>query len=272
MYRSLFILFLFMASQAQELRLLTRADGHDVPVLLYGDWHGEDCPDTLILSHGVGGDERSMVDLAQYISDNGIRVALIGHKESGPEALAASPIKGKKLGTLTSKNAHAKRFEDLEAVVALTTRHCRPEFMALGGHSMGAATALVAAGAKGRFFSRKYDVFDAYVALSPQGVGWMYKDEYAWRRVKKPVLVLVGTRDESFDGDYTSRLEAFEYMPPGKKRLGLIKGAQHVGTSGKREFGFAQQVQTLVWDFLDMRRRGVWERSRPVEGVKIEDK
>jgi pimeloyl-ACP methyl ester carboxylesterase len=134
---------------------------------------------------------------------------------------------------------------------------------------MGAATAMIEAGATPRFGRMGANRFDAYVALSPQGVGYMFAAG-AWGRVTKPVLMITGTRDQGADGDWRTRLSAFEGLPQGRKRLAVIPGATHLQLSGgERQMGAT--LGALAGEFLALPVSGRRAASA-IGGVDIRDK
>jgi pimeloyl-ACP methyl ester carboxylesterase len=247
-------------AQAQTPLGLNRADGAQTPVLVYPPRKQTHCPATLILSHGLGGDETGLSSLAMAMAAQGWRVIAMGHRESGRAVLRDAFQAGQGLGGINQAArepaAHAARIADLEATYRFATRNCRPPVMALAGHSMGAQTTMMEAGATARIGRLGSDRFDAYVALSPQGIGSAFAAG-AWASVRKPVLMVTGTRDRSVDGDYTTRLSAFEGLPPGRKRLAILPGAGHlqVGNGDPR-------VYTLVGEFLGQISSGQWAPSR----------
>jgi hypothetical protein len=113
---------------------------------------------------------------------------------------------------------------------------------------MGAITTMLEAGAVARFGRFGGDRFDGYVALSPQGIGSIFADG-AWTRVSKPVLMITGTRDHGVDGDYRTRLTAFDGLPPGGKRLAIISGARHLELSGSAGSQSLGAIVGLIREF-----------------------
>lgn len=107
-------------------------------------------------------------------------------------------------------------------------------------------------------------------ALSPQGVGGAFADG-AWRDVRKPVLMVTGTRDRSTEGDYATRLSAFEGRPPGQKRIAIISGAGHLQIGGIGSAAVAATVNALVFEFLGHTGDRRWRRSR-IDGAEVIDK
>ncbi len=253
------------AVRAEAAGRLSRADGATVPVTYYG--RGEECRPTMIVSHGLGGHERGLAGLGRAMAARGWVVIVMGHAESGPEvlrnALFSGAVRDRIVAAATDPKLHAARFADLDAAVAAALGVCRPPKLVLAGHSMGAATTMLEAGAVARFGRYGSDRFDAYVALSPQGVG-LFWTETSWRAVKKPVLMITGTRDHGADGDYTTRLEAFRRLPSGPHRLAIIDDVNHFQMSGHgAEMG--ERLATLIADFLA-------GRASTLPGVRIETK
>ncbi len=212
---------------------LPRADGASTPIKRYGPADG--CGPLMIISHGLGGSENGNAGLASTMAAEGWRVIVMGHRESGRavlrEALLSLSPRQNLIVASTTPDYHRARFLDLDATIAEATRPCRPSRFVLVGHSMGAMTTMLEAGAVAKYGRFGSDRFDAYVAISPQGIGYTY-EAGAWARVRKPVLMITGTRDQGSEGGYETRLSAFEGLPAGSKRFAIIPGAGHLALSG----------------------------------------
>jgi len=65
--------------------------------------------------------------------------------------------------------AYGARMMDIAAAFDWAGKSCKAPFTALLGHSMGARTVMVEAGAKNKLGVRGHDRFDAYAAMSPDG-------------------------------------------------------------------------------------------------------
>lgn len=124
--------------------------------------------------------------LAEALRKEGWMTVVLGHRESGPDALWAevhkSGLKSGLLALTTDPGAYQDRFMDIAASLQWMGRRCKPSFVALIGHSMGAATVMMEAGAKNKLGLRGQDRFDAYVAMSPQGPGSIFPPD-AWREI-----------------------------------------------------------------------------------------
>jgi predicted dienelactone hydrolase len=215
-----------------ETITLTRSDGATFAARLSGDWSR--CGATLILSHGLGGDERALGWMDDAASQAGYRMLVMEHRESGPRQLFGfNRHDDPETAVLRSPTVWEGRARDLTAALAFATADgCDPDPLVLGGHSMGAALTMFEAGARGRAPYEGQDRFDAYLAVSPQGLGWAFDSRSAWSGVQDPVLMITGTQDESYDQDPRSRLTAFRGLPAGQKRLAVIPGATHLNLGG----------------------------------------
>ena len=108
---------------------------------------------------------------------------------------------------------------------------------------MGAATVMIEAGARNKVGVQGADSFNAYIALSPQGNGSIFP-ENAWSGIRRPVLLITGTRDTELGGaSWETRTEPFTNMPPGCKWLGVIDGASHLNLAGN---GMSRKTETLT--------------------------
>jgi len=185
------------------------------------------------------------------LADRGWRILALEHVESGPAALAGM-TKAEVPGHYFRERAgdphrHQARFADLDAAYREATRSCRPTPLLLVGHSMGATTAMLEAGAYAHFGRLGSDRFDAYVALSPRGAGMLFPAD-AWQNVDKPMLMVTGPKDASVEGDWTTRLSAFEGLPAGRKWLAIVPDASHVDMGGYTE-PVASKITGLVIAF-----------------------
>jgi pimeloyl-ACP methyl ester carboxylesterase len=251
---------------ADGTRALPRADGGTTALRVLEPIGRADaaCPPTLVVSHGLGGSAAGASGLAEALAAAGWRVMIMGHAESGPavlrDAMAGPDGRARLVAAATDPARHRARFADLDATLREATRPCRPARLVLVGHSMGAATAMLEAGAIARFGRFGADRFDAYVAVSPQGVG-VFWAEGAWREIRRPVLMITGTRDWGADGPYTTRLSAFAGLPPGPHRLAILEGAGHLELSGTgAEIG--RRIGALIEDFLA-------DRTQDRPGVRL---
>lgn len=124
--------------------------------------------------------------------------------------------------------------DDLNAVIAAT---CglpgKPARVAIAGHSFGAYTAQLFAGARidlpGRGWTGfRDDRFAAALLLSAQGRDQQGLREGSWDEIIGPMMNVTGTLDGGAKGqDWHWKIEPYEFAPPGHKYLALLQGADH---------------------------------------------
>ena len=178
---------------------------------------------------------------------------------------------------VTDVRAYRARFMDIDAALAWSQAQCRAPFTALIGHSMGAITVMLAAGARhkldagkgGATFAR---AFDAFIALSPEGPGVVFPDD-AWQPIAAPMLLVTGTRDGGLGGDYTWRTRAFDGLGPGCRALAIVDRATHMNLGGlDPTHRVTSRVSPLVVRYLDGVRAGGCARLVPSAGVTLRSK
>ncbi len=267
--RALIILLCLVTvpAHAAQVVKMPRLDGQVTPLKLYGDWKTRDCPATIILSHGLGGNENGLAYIGKAFARKGLRAVVVGHRESSLRYLKKF-FPGRDLSDLvTEPSLYTARHDDLTAAIKYVNQYCHPRPFLLGGHSMGAATTMIEAGASANVLFEGEDRFDAYIAISPQGVGWRF-DEGAWDGIRKSVLMITGTEDHGKDGNYMSRFSAFEELPIGRKRFAIIPKATHKDLGGRRRGSVQRYVMKIIWEYLYDASQPVMPESR-LPKVKI---
>jgi pimeloyl-ACP methyl ester carboxylesterase len=255
-----------------------RAEGVNTPLRVYTPNHSttQSLP-LILLSPGLGGNESSYGFLAQALADDGWRVIVIGHRESGRAPLRDSiRAKGLKDGVgsmVTDASLYRARQMDVTAALHWGQQFCKPPLIVLAGHSMGGVTTMIEAGAHNLLGLTGQDRFDAYVVLSPEGPQPVFSAD-AWHGIHKPVLMLTGTRDSGVGGDWHWRVQAYEDLPPGCAWLGIIDNASHFNFGG---IGLGhQQITPLivrsVQEFLNGLRSGQCPTLHPMPGLTLKRK
>lgn len=247
------LLSLSGVSMAQTIEKVLRADKKEMPMQVYLANDGQ-CTATAIISHGAGGSESGYEYLAEFLRKQHWLVLVVGHKESGSEVLVPLIEKqGLSSGLaqlLTTPSAYKARFMDIAAAKEWAKNKCSTPISVLIGHSMGAASTMIEAGAKNKLGLTGADGFDAYVAMSPQGVGLIFEPN-AWHEINKPMLLLTGTKDNDLNGAWETRKDAFASLPTGCKWLGVIDGATHMNFATADMSGRVERlVNSTVFAFL----------------------
>jgi pimeloyl-ACP methyl ester carboxylesterase len=207
----------------------------------------------IVFSHGAGGSGRTYFPLARFWATHGYAVLLPTHADSlalrgGEPTLAV--LRETLSGVATDAKAWENRIRDL--VLILDSREAiaeravglqgRLDFsrLGVGGHSYGAFTAQLLAGAlidipkgpKGKSFADARP--KAFLLLSAQGKGQQGFNEKSWQPLDRPLLVMTGSRDLGRAGQTPQwRLDPYRYAPPGDKFAVFVEGAAHMSFTGR---------------------------------------
>jgi predicted dienelactone hydrolase len=233
-------------AQAQQTYTIARADNKTLAIKVYAV-PKQSCLGVAIMSPGAGGSEQGLSYLGQGMASLGYFSVVVGHQESGMQALKqhrqGAGLRSALAALITDTSAYQGRFMDIAAAKAWAAERCDGPKAILLGHSMGAATTMITAGAKNLLGLTSSTSFDIYVALSPQGVGAIFP-EHAWQEIRKPVLTITGTQDDELGGlSWKSRLAPFQNMPSGCKWSAVIDDASHMNLGGS---GFSGNTSKLA--------------------------
>ena len=250
------VVLFFASLWAQTQVNAARPGGQSTPLLVYAaQGSAVGCPALALISPGAGGSENGYKYLAQALSREGYRVVVMGHRESGLDALSREMRKsGFRRGLvelISSPQAEQARLLDITAALGWADSQCKATFRVLLGHSMGAITVMLEAGAKNKIGVPSppagQDRFDAYVALSPEGPDPVFPRD-AWSGIHKPLLAMTGTRDSGVAGGVEWRTMAWNNLPGtsnGCQWLGVIADATHMNFAGMGS-GAAQVDATVI--------------------------
>lgn len=264
--RVLILLFFAVpALYAQQRLTAPRPDGKSTPLMLYKPASSSVCAPLAVISHGAGGSENGYSYLAESMANLGFTTLVMGHAESGFSALTANMrAQGIRPGVkelVADPQAEQARLLDITAALKWADAQCHAPFRVLLGHSMGAETVMLEAGARNTLGiaapPAAQNRFDAYVALSPEGPGVVFADR-AWSGIRKPVLILTGTRDQAVNGGPETRQIPFRELPGNAAHCqwqGVIDGATHMNFAGTG-FG-AEKVKPLVTGTIAAFLKGV---------------
>ena len=268
-----FIQLTSTAAIGRDLINLQRKDSKTVSAMVYKPIASE-CKGVAIISHGAGGSEKGYTYLGTAMSSFGYLAVVVGHQESGFQAVQEL-IGGKTLSDglaklITDPKAYQARFMDIAVAKDWAQGQCNSKVAVLIGHSMGAATVMMQAGALNKLNIAEVPKFTAYIAISPQGSGLIFP-ENAWNDINQPVLMLTGTQDKELGGlSWETRTEPFNNMKSGCKWLGVIGGATHMNFAGR---GISKKTETLtsqvIRDFLTGVQAGDCKLLNQISGMTI---
>jgi len=131
----------------------------------------------------------------------------------------------------------------------------------VAGHSMGAGTALLVAGAtaaapKSAAQSFRDKHVRAVIAMSPQGPGEEGFSDYSWDSVATPALTMSGTKDRGIGGQPAEwRMLPFQHMPAGGKYQVIVNGADHLtfAVGGRFRACILQETIAFWGEYLEGR-------------------
>lgn len=263
-------------ANAQETLNLNRSDGEHTSARAYLPKDSGACAPLVILSPGAGGSDRGLVGLANSFRSWGWLAVVAGHHESGMPALRENirqaGLRGGLLELVTDPGAYRGRLLDYEAILAWSNKRCTPPTRVLLGHSMGAASTMIEAGAKNKLGVSGGDRFDAYIALSPQGIESIFP-AHAWVGLRSPTLFITGTKDQGLEGSWEERTLPYEDTAPGCKALVVVDGATHMNLGG---YGADAKMEALidgaVKTFADGVAKGNCRVPGKGEGVVVRSK
>lgn len=213
----------------------------EIPVKIYYPQEEGSFP-AIIFSHGAGGSKDSFSYLGRFW-------ASCGYVCIHPTHLGSDFSIAKKIGLqalleitndpeLWSERPQDISFlidslENLERQVPQLKGKINPSFIGVAGHSYGAYTSMLLAGAvvtmpSGNEVSFRDDRTAVFLAISPQGTNRLGLNKHSWAKINAPTMTVSGSKDQGWEGNPASwRLEAFNLMPRGNKYHVLVEGANH---------------------------------------------
>jgi predicted dienelactone hydrolase len=238
--------------------------GRPLPVRIYFPAHATGKWPVIVFSHGLGGSRLGYSYLGRAWAQHGYVSIHPTHRESAElrSPVAIEDIEGAAAGSATRLQALAamkKAIDDphnwearprdvalvvdsfrwLEEHVPSLRGHLDLDAIGIAGHSFGAYTTLLLAGARPRVHGHFRDFAEsrgrAFLALSPPGNGSRGLEPDSWHSIARPVLCITGTKDQGLSGEPPSwRVESFHAMRGGHNALAVIDGAEHFTFSGGR--------------------------------------
>ena len=251
-------------SLTAELTLHDSGRNREIPLKIYYPGHISGSLPLIVFSHGYGGSREGYEYLGRGWADAGYIVIFPTHIGSDADALAQLGLRGASDPAIAFE-MQRQRASDVRFILSslkLIDKQVRDihgkinnKQIGVGGHSMGAGTALLIGGAtaaapNGAAQSFREKHVRAVIAISPQGPGEEGFSEHSWDKVGVAVLTMSGTRDRGIGGQPPEwRTQPYQHLPAGNKYQVIVNGAEHLTfAAGGRFRGCILQETTAFWD------------------------
>jgi predicted dienelactone hydrolase len=251
----------------------------------------------IVFSHGLGGSRLGYEFLGKAWSERGYVVVLPSHRENVPLGVAEqeqhtlADLRAMKEAINDPANWPVRPLDIRRTVDALESLPSQIRALngmldlsriGVGGHSYGAYTALLCAGARVRV-GDEWQTFPeprarAFAALSPPGNGSRGLSAESWTGIRAPLLCMTGTLDGGVLGEPPSwREDAFKSLPGPDHDLVVLDGADHFTFSaGRPRFpadpALMKQIEAATLWFWDKHLRGVDAPFPALAGARAEHK
>ncbi|BAC89630.1 alpha/beta hydrolase family protein [Gloeobacter violaceus] len=260
----------FEVGTVETLPLADASRHREIPLKIFYPVAAGSFP-LILFSHGSGGSKDSYDYLGQYWARHGYVSFHPTHHGSDTAVLKNEGLRAM-MGSNDDPHQWVDRVRDMAflldsldriglQVPAIAGKIDR-ERIAAAGHSFGAYTAILLAGASvvmptGETVGFRDPRFRAFLTISPQGSGLNGLVPNSWMHIEAPVMSITGSEDKGRTGQSAEwRLEAYYNMPPGNKYLIVIQGAGHFGFSDRSLEGLGDAESSKGGRFGGMFRRG----------------
>jgi predicted dienelactone hydrolase len=249
----------------------------------------------IVFSHGLGGSRLGYGYLAQAWCDRGYVVVLPSHRENVPLGVAeveqpsVAEMRAMKEAIGDPRNWPLRPLDVRRTIDALETLpdHVRAlrgmldlSRVGVGGHSYGAYTTLLCAGARVHIGDSWQQFAEprakAFVALSPPGNGSRGLSAASWASISAPLLCVTGTRDGGILGEPPAwREDGFRSLQGSGHGLVVLEDADHHCFSGGRPQKPAdprhlREVIAATGWFWDKHLRGQGAPFPDLPGARVE--
>jgi predicted dienelactone hydrolase len=252
------------SSLTAELTLHDSDRNREIPLKIYYPGHISSSLPLIIFSHGYGGSREGYEYLGRGWADAGYIVIFPTHIGSDSDAFAQSGLRpaGDPAASFEMQRQRTADVRFILNSLKLIDRQVRDihgkingKQIGVGGHSMGAGTALLIGGAtaaapNGVPQSLRDKHVRAAMAMSPQGPGEEGFSDHSWDKMAVPALMMSGTRDRGIGGQSAEWLmQPFQHMPAGNKYQVIVNGAEHLTFAvGGRFRACILQETTAFWN------------------------
>ena len=229
------------AFETHDLDWVDEKRARSVPVRLY--WPEADKPAALVVfSYGIGGSRRGYSYLGEYFASHGVASLHLQHVGSDRSLWGGNPFSlVARLQDAAQEREALERVRDLSFALDQLLAH--PEFgaridrkrIAAAGHSYGANTVMLAAGAGVERNGRRVDLRDPRIkaALLLSAPPFYGEDDprKILRSLTLPTLHVTATEDTiripGFYSPVSDRLAVFEAVGSPMKALAVFEGGSH---------------------------------------------
>lgn len=221
----------------------------------------------IVFSHGAGGDKDGYSTWTHYWASHGYTCLSLTHAD----ALVLRPGLSRKeelakiVGAVDSDfDGWANRALDIsflldslakiEEMIPEIAGKVASNLIAIAGHSYGAHTSMLIAGATVNDKSFRDERVSACLVMSPQGTGRSGLQSESFSRLATPVFFMTGSRDMGpHNEDPSWRRQAYEFSPPPDKYQAYFHGATHLSFARRRVQGTsgtsAAAISPSDWPF-----------------------
>lgn len=220
------------------------------PISLRDGINAETTLPLIVFSHGLLGSGEMYDPLAFHWAANGYIVVQPTHSDS------QSFPRRERLGMREGLQDWPNRPKDIsfvldsigtiETSVPDVAGHIDTSHIGVGGHSFGAMTSQLIAGAQPRTHDDLNDQrAKAVLLISPQGENNILSPS-AWDHLRGPVMTISGTKDESIENEPAEwRRQPFEHSPTGTHVLVWIQDAYHSfgGITGRQRLATTDRAK-----------------------------
>lgn len=225
----------------------------------------------IVVSHGAGADGGTMVPLMSHWASLGYTCVAPTHDDLTRMGSPEQPR------DVYSPEGAAGRVRDiscivdavplLESSIGATRNSLMGMPIGVAGHSYGAYTAMLIAGAVPMVAGQPHLLadprFSATLILSGPGAGILGLRDDSWQHCHMPMMVMTGSLDIRGPGMGPEwRLQSYRSSPPGDKYSVLIEGARHDSFTGRlrlRPNGETDGIQSSVFSRVRMISSAFWD-------------
>jgi dienelactone hydrolase len=265
------------AWRAEDFDWLDEGRQRAVPVRIYWPRLATAPPPLVVFSHGIGGSRRGYSYIGQHLASQGIASLHVQHIGSDRQLWFGSLLTlPSRLKDAAQAGEALDRVKDvrfaLDRLLAEPGVHIDAQQLVMAGHSYGANTSLLLAGAAIPGFEGLAEPrFKAAVFISAPPLHGVAQPQLALAAIRVPSLHITATEDvirvPGFYSEANERVTLFEQTGSAEKWLAVFEGGSHsVFTDRSGTGGVVQNprikaaTKTLIADFVQAVLRGDGER------------